>query len=92
MISTSLLAVLMVAFTHTLAWRPFLDPLDLHHIWWLLLVPLAFVIGLVYKTLKLRTLDTLWPQTMRLTAIIVVFMIGIAAILWVIIELVPARG
>lgn len=92
MIGSSLLAVLMVAFTHTLAWRLFLDPLDLHRVWWLLLLPLAFVIALVYKTLKLRTLDKLWPQTIRLTAIIVIFMIGIAAVLWVVIELVPARG
>lgn len=27
-----------------LAWRPFLDPLNLHSQWWMFLVPLSFLI------------------------------------------------
>ena len=36
-----------------LAYRPFLDPLDLHNHWLWLVVPLVLGIATVYKTLKL---------------------------------------
>ena len=71
-----------------LAWRPFLEPLPLHAHWMWLLLPLAVAIALVYKTLKLPTLDGLMGETAKLTALIVVAMIAAAALLWLLTELV----
>ncbi|QNN23019.1 hypothetical protein HED60_12320 [Planctomycetales bacterium ZRK34] len=62
-----------------LAWRPFLDPLDFHELWYLLLPPLVFGISLVYKALKLPTLERIWLDTTRLAAYILV-LISLAAV------------
>jgi hypothetical protein len=66
------------------AWRPFLDPLDLHTGWhaMLLAVPLVLAIAIVYKGLKLPTLQQLGRESLRLTAYILALMIMAAAILW----------
>lgn len=71
----------------TLAWRPFLDPIDLHDHWLWLLPPLAFAIALVYKTLKLPDLDHLWSQAFRLTGMILLIAASAAALLWLLVEL-----
>lgn len=36
----------------TLAFTPFLDPLDLHAAWYLLLPPLALLIAVAYKAVR----------------------------------------
>lgn len=41
----------------TLAWRPFLDPLDLAGVWWLFLLPLALFISLAYKAVRMPDLE-----------------------------------
>ncbi|MAE61326.1 MAG: hypothetical protein CMJ49_08225 [Planctomycetaceae bacterium] len=92
MIAAMLCFVSAASATLIMAWWPFLDPIPLHRVWWLLLPPLALVIALVYKTLKLPSLEGLAWQTIRLTVIIMFFMIVIAVALWGITEMVPARG
>lgn len=37
----------------TLLFRPFLDPIELHGLWWVLLFPLALGISVVYKAVRL---------------------------------------
>jgi hypothetical protein len=37
-----------------LAWRPFLDPLNLHEYWWAFLVPLALGVAFTYKAVRVR--------------------------------------
>ena len=37
-----------------LAWRPFLDPLDLHGYWWAFLFPLSLGIAFTYKAVRVR--------------------------------------
>lgn len=37
----------------TLLFRPFLDPIELHGLWWVLLIPLALGISVVYKAVRL---------------------------------------
>lgn len=66
------------------AWRPLLDPIEVHRAWLLLLPPIVFVVALVYKTLKLPTLDRLAAETIRLTAMILLVMAAAAAALWVV--------
>ncbi len=40
----------------TLAWRPFLDPLDLHTQWFYTLIPLAFLVSFTYKAVRLKNI------------------------------------
>lgn len=71
----------------TLAWRPFLEPLMFfQEHWYWLLPPLAFVVSLVWKTLKLPTLEGLWVETFKLTATIVLAMVGAGLFLWLLTE------
>lgn len=72
-----------------LAWRPFLDPIQIHEQWPWLMLPLVLVISLVYRTLKLPTLDHLLRETIQLTLYIIIFMMALAgAVLWIIVEVV----
>lgn len=70
--------------TLLLAWRPFLDPLDLHEYWWAFLVPLALGISVAYKAVRLRDLGApYWRAVAVMTAQIVLAMVmlGIATFL-----------
>jgi hypothetical protein len=61
-----------------LAYIPFIHPISLVHEWWyLLLVPLSFGISVIYKALRMRTLDDFWRQVTIMTAQIVLAMIGL---------------
>lgn len=62
---------------HTLAWRPFLDPMDLHTFWYLLLIPLAFGIAVTYRAVRQTDMDRYFRSVLSLTAQIVV---GVAAL------------
>jgi hypothetical protein len=66
----------------TLAYRPFLDPLPLDRYWLWLLPPLAIVVAIVYKAIKLPDLSNLPRQASVLAAQIVAFMILAAIALW----------
>lgn len=72
--------------TITGAWRPFLDPMDLHDAWVLLLAPLAFGIAMVYKAVRLKTLDRYWPSVGVMTLQIVGGMVALAAGFFLLVE------
>ncbi len=60
------------------AYIPFLDPINLFHDWWyLLLVPLAFGISVIYRALKLQSLDHYWRAVIAMTAQIILALIGL---------------
>lgn len=62
-----------------LAWRPFLDPMDLHAYWWAFLVPLALLISVVYKAVRVERMAD-WPRaTVVMTAQIIAAMILLGA-------------
>ena len=67
----------------TLAYRPFLDPLDLHDAWFWLLVPLAVLIAVAYKAVRVPDMKNFARQTVLFSAQIIFGVIGlfIAAIL-----------
>jgi len=72
-----------------LAWRPLLDPLDDLHGQWaslILMPPLVVAIALIYKTLKMPSLERLAVETLSLTAYILVLMAAAALILFVIVD------
>lgn len=71
----------------SLGYRPFLDPLPLDTYWLLLLPPLALAVALVYKTIKLDSLEKLPQQAVLLAMQIVAFMAMAAVALWLITEI-----
>lgn len=75
-----------IAMMHTLSWTPFLQPMNLHETWLLLLPPLVIGIAIVYKALKTENLARLPAEAIRLTLYIHLFMIIIAAMLWLLVE------
>ncbi len=74
----------MMTIVPTLAWKPLLEPMQLDDVWLVLLLPLVFIIALVYKTIRLNDLRRLWHQTAYMSAQILVFLVASAAVLWVI--------
>lgn len=62
-----------------LAWTPFLDPIDASGAWWLMLPPLALLIGVVYKALRLRDLRALPGQALMMAFQIIAAMVLLGA-------------
>lgn len=62
-----------------LAYRPFIDPVDIHRVWYLLLVPLALAIALTYKAVRLPDMSTYPRQVFRMTGEIVIAMLALGA-------------
>ncbi len=66
-------------------WRPFLDPLDLHGLWWLFLLPLALGISVAYKAVRMPTLEG-YPRAvliMTFQIVLAMVLLWIAAFLFV---------
>jgi hypothetical protein len=66
-------------------YRPFLDPLDLHGWWWLMLLPMSFMIAVVYKAVRIKDLRGYWGAVLGMTGQIVIgmFVLGVATYLLV---------
>ena len=77
--------------TGLLAYIPFVHPISTFHEWWyLLLLPLAFGIAIIYKAVRLETLDQFWRHVLVMTAQIVLAMIGLAiALVVLVVVLIP---
>ena len=72
----------------TLAWRPFLDPLDLHAYWYFLLVPLALGISIAYKAVRVRNMDRYWLNVLSMTAQVVGAIIGLGILAYIVLILI----
>jgi hypothetical protein len=77
-----------------LAYIPFLDPISFFQQWWyLLLLPLSFGIAVIYKAVRLGSLDGFWRHVAVMTTQIVLAMIalgvGLTVLIQVIIPLLP---
>ncbi|CAG0964686.1 hypothetical protein PHYC_00919 [Phycisphaerales bacterium] len=68
-----------------LAYRPFIDPIDLHKFWFVLLVPLAFFLSIAYKSVRLDDLKELPRAVVSMTIQICFWMVvlGVASYLFV---------
>lgn len=65
-----------------LAYIPFVHPINLFHEWWyLLIIPLSFGISVVYKAVRMESLEGYWGQVALMTAQIVLAMIALAVCL-----------
>jgi hypothetical protein len=70
-----------------LAYVPFIDPLPgVNHWWYLLLLPLAFGIAVIYKAIRLPTIQDFWRHVATMTAQIVLAMIGLAIFMVVLVQ------
>ncbi|HLO42328.1 MAG TPA: hypothetical protein VK176_15000 [Phycisphaerales bacterium] len=69
-------------------WRPFIDPIDAHRTWFMLLIPMAFLISMVYKAVRLPDLSTYWRQVIVMTLQIILWIIALGAIIFVFIQFV----
>jgi hypothetical protein len=71
----------------TLAWRPFLDPLNLHEYWWAFLLPLSLGIAVSYKAVRLREIGpAYWRAVAIMTAQIVLAMIMLGVAMFLLLE------
>lgn len=75
----------------TLAYRPFLDPLPLDALWYVLLVPMAFFLAVGYKSVRTVEIEKFWPQVLMFTFQLVVGLVGLGAGFYVLVRvLLPA--
>jgi hypothetical protein len=75
----------------TLAWRPFLDPLDLHAYWYALLIPLALGISIADKAVRVRNMERYWMNVLTMTAQIVGSIIGLGLLAYIVLILIVPR-
>ena len=71
-----------------LAYTPFLDPLDLHALWWLTMAPLALGISIVYKAIRVGDLRHYWRGVLVMTLQVLLGMVALAAGTFVVVELI----
>lgn len=72
-----------------LAYVPFLQPLPtVAQWWWLLLVPACAAISVIWKAVRLDTLEHFWREAIIMTAHSVLAMTALAAALMVLLRVV----
>ncbi|MHC5023333.1 MAG: hypothetical protein ACYTGG_05410 [Planctomycetota bacterium] len=77
---------------NALAYIPFVHPIAAFHDWWyLLLVPLALGISMVYKALRMSSLHGYLRHVLVMTAQIVLAMIALAIVLTILVQWVIPR-
>lgn len=65
------------SFAFVLGWRPFLDPMDAHAWWFLLLLPIAFLVSLAWKAVRVDDIKRLPRPTVVMTAQVILAMLGL---------------
>ncbi len=61
----------------TLAYTPFIDPINIHAAWFLLLPPLALLIAIAYKAVRIPDLSVYWKQVAWFTFQIIAGIVGL---------------
>jgi len=75
----------------SLAYRPFLDPIDAHSWWLLLCVPLVLFISMAYKAMRVPTMRYYWRQVIKMTLEILAAIILLSIALFLIVEFAMPR-
>lgn len=70
----------------TEGWRPFIDPLNAHSFWYLLILPISFFLAVGYKAVRIRDLKGYWTAVFVMTVQIILGMIGLAAAFYVLVQ------
>lgn len=75
------------------SWRPFIDPIDAHGWWFLLLIPMSLLIAIAYKAVRSPSLDGYWRLVIIMTIQTILGMLALAAALYIIVQIfVPMLG
>lgn len=75
--------------TTLLAWIPFIHPMNALQDWWyLLVIPLALGISVIYKAMRMPRLDEFWRQTTVMTLQIIIAMIALAVCLTLLVQVI----
>ena len=74
-----------------LGYRPFLDPLEAYSYWWIFIFPLLLGISIVYKAIRLPTLDNYWKQVTKMTAQVLIAMLVMAVCFYIIVQIIVVR-
>ena len=64
-------------------YRPLIDPLDLHGVWWLLLLPMSVGVAVVYKAVRVATMERYLQEVLIMTVQIIFGMLVLAAVSYV---------
>jgi hypothetical protein len=70
-------------------WRPFVDPINAHSFWYLLLIPISFFIAVAYKAVRVKTLVGYWPAVVVMTVQIILGMIALAVAFYLLVQVYP---
>lgn len=70
-------------------YRPFLTPLPVWDYWILLLIPLCLGVSIVYKAIRVQSINEVPKQALIITAWILGGMIAAAAVLMLLVKFVP---
>ena len=74
-----------------LAYTPFIDPINAHRWWYLLLIPMALGISVAYKAVRIPELKDLPRQVIIMTVQIVIAMIALGAGAFVFVQYIAPR-
>ena len=78
--------------TDLVGYIPFLHPINaLQGFWYLLVLPLSFGISVIYKAMRMPGLEGFWRQVAIMTAQIILYMIALAIVLVVLVQVVIPR-
>ncbi len=67
-------------------YRPFIDPLNAHTLWWATLIPMALFLSIAYKAVRMKTLHNFPREVLIMSAQILVGMCGLGLALWLLTE------
>lgn len=60
-----------------LAYRPFIDAIDIDRYWYFTLIPLALGISLTFKAVRVQTFDAFPRQVLTMAALIILGIVGL---------------
>jgi hypothetical protein len=78
-----------------LAYRPFIDPIDelfdAHRWWFFFLIPMAFLISLAYKAVRVSDFQGFWRSVVVMAVQVVVAIIALGAASFLVIQFLIPR-
>ncbi len=78
--------------TDLVGYIPFLHPINhLQGFWYLLVLPLSFGISVIYKAMRMPSLEGFWRQVTIMTSQIILYMIALAIVLAILVQVVIPR-
>lgn len=78
--------------THAiLAYRPILDPLPADNVWWLLLIPIALLVSLAYKAVRIPRMKNYPTAVVVMTMQILLGTMALGVAAYIVIEQLAPR-